>query len=127
MPSTNYILTSNGGFISEAELYHYGVKGMKWGVRKNAREFYDKRIQKERKKNKINYELDKFNDYIDATSRPENKLNKSIERAKKYRRNDTRLAWLQAKNKAKMDPSYKQSEEYKKPRKLTRWLPWKSH
>lgn len=31
---SNYILTSNGGFLSEAELYHHGTKGMKWGVRR---------------------------------------------------------------------------------------------
>ena len=32
--STIYILTSDGNFLSESELYHHGTKGMKWGVRK---------------------------------------------------------------------------------------------
>lgn len=31
---TNYIITLNGGFISKGELYHYGIKGQKWGVRR---------------------------------------------------------------------------------------------
>lgn len=30
----NYILTSDGSFISDEVLYHYGIKGMKWGVRR---------------------------------------------------------------------------------------------
>ena len=29
MLNTNYIFTSYGNFISEAELYHWGIKGMK--------------------------------------------------------------------------------------------------
>ena len=34
MSNTNYILTSEGAFISKDELYHWGIKGMKWGVRR---------------------------------------------------------------------------------------------
>ena len=34
MSNTNYILTSNGNFISDDEFYHWGIKGMKWGVRR---------------------------------------------------------------------------------------------
>ena len=34
MSNTNYILTSDGSFISDEELYHYGIKGQKWGVRR---------------------------------------------------------------------------------------------
>ena len=34
MSNTNYILTSDGSFISDEALYHYGIKGMRWGIRR---------------------------------------------------------------------------------------------
>lgn len=31
---SNYVLTPDGSFVNEDELYHWGIKGMKWGVRR---------------------------------------------------------------------------------------------
>ena len=31
---SKYILFSNGDFVSSNELYHWGIKGMKWGIRR---------------------------------------------------------------------------------------------
>ena len=32
--NNEYIILSNGGFASFDELYHHGIKGQKWGVRR---------------------------------------------------------------------------------------------
>ena len=34
MPNANYVLTTEGSFLGESELYHHGVPGMKCGRRK---------------------------------------------------------------------------------------------
>lgn len=31
---SNYVLTPDGSFVNEDELYHWGIKGMKWGIRR---------------------------------------------------------------------------------------------
>lgn len=82
---------------------------MKWGVRKT----YDKYLQRKRRANKATHIRDQINNTIQPDT-ANNKFGKIQSSSKNYKRSDTKLAWKQAKNKAKMDSSYKQSDEYRK-------------
>lgn len=110
MSNKNYVFTPEGNFISESELYHYGVKGMKWGVRKS----YDKYLQIKRKRNKSKYTLDRIANTLEPEKHRGEKFKKAATLSKNYKRTDTKLAWKQAKNKAKTDSTYAQSDEYRK-------------
>lgn len=49
---SNYIITSKGDFVSEEEIYHWGIKGMKWGIRRYQNE--DGSLTAEGKKRYLN-------------------------------------------------------------------------
>lgn len=95
------------------ELYHHGVKGMKWGVRK-AREDNVKRLEKSRKRNDINYKVNRINDALSPVDSSGDVLKKARQRRRDYKSADAKLAYRIAKQKSKLDPDYKNSEEYAK-------------
>lgn len=86
MSTNNYIVTSNGGFISEAELYHHGVKGMRWGHRKARR--VERKLRRAGKKlGAAEYERDKGNEAYkkhEANAKVFDKAAKKYESEGKY-------------------------------------------
>lgn len=75
----NYIITTNG------ELYHHGVKGMKWGVRKRSQEYLQKKSNMKKAKDAMNYaRIDKKNkqSIYSKTFRDGTKIRNQISKSK---------------------------------------------
>ena len=93
------------------ELCHYGVPGMKWGVRK-ARGANVKLLEKKRKRDNAKYVKDRIG-VLTKPGKPGESVKTSSAIKSAYKAKDAKTAFLIAKQKAKNDPDYKNSSEYK--------------
>lgn len=96
---------------SESELYHHGILGMKWGVKRANRTI--SRANMSRKNNKNTY--DQMNkESIETYGDNKKKLKKDLASNKAmYDTSEVANKYAIAKSKAKLDKSYKDSNEYK--------------
>lgn len=88
MTANRYILTTNGNFYlvpSGAELYHHGVKGQKWGVRRYQNEDGSLTPAGKRRAAKLNEKLS------DTRQEASNNYSLATESAKLYRTTDNRV------------------------------------
>lgn len=109
MPTNDYILTPDGNFVSESELYHYGVPGMKWGVRKDKSSYKSTSIRSALAK-RSNDKVDKsFKDWKENAK----KRDDAIEIGKKA--NAAKRAYeVDPKNKESRSAYRQAAKEYKK-------------
>ena len=135
MPNNNYVITPTGCFCRNDELYHHGVKGMKWGVRRKqirgaSADRSIGRIGASRSANKLRYEAankdaearfyggrTKVHDNFVSRAldkRDAKLLNKAKNRNKAvYDISELSGEYAVARQKARKDKSYKKTPEYK--------------
>ena len=71
---SGYIITPTGSFVNKDELYHWGIKGMKWGVRRYQNE--DGTLTAAGKKRRKNYSDETKSMSTDELRRKVNRMNK---------------------------------------------------
>lgn len=119
MSNTNYVLISNGNFISENELYHWGVKGMHWGVRRYQNPdgtLTSKGRKKYLKNNNLSY-LTKSGKELQSIVR--NTASKNTDILRKYDEENAKLKSLKTNDHARklvndMDKKYSMYKDAKK-------------
>jgi hypothetical protein len=93
-------------------LCHYGKKGMKWGVRK-ARDLYVEGLEFKRKRDKRDYIQGQIGNITKPSGGPADTYKKHQDNKRAFKAKDAKTAYRIAKQKAKNDPDYKNSSEYK--------------
>lgn len=95
---SDYIYYNGELYRCDSELYHYGVKGMKWGVRRAKR-------QLEKTRSKLNKYYDKARNG-DNSKRLRNKINKAVGKSNKL--------YLKSLTKEDKDKMIREAEEHNK-------------
>lgn len=91
---------------SDEELYHYGVKGMRWGVRRASKQLSNATTDKQREKavSSLNKHREKSTDKITKLEKARPKLEKKVEQ--QITKNDVKATKLQQKAAHKRDKGY---------------------